>query len=437
MQFKLKATAAALGAFGAFTLGIGQANAAGFQLLEQNASGLGNAYSGTAALADNASTIFFNPAGMTYIPGMQVSVSVDAIDPSAKFQNTGSAISFVPGAGGVFNNGGDAGGWGFAPALYLTYMIDPKWSVGASFNAPFGLKTEYDAPWIGATLGIKSELKTYSFGLSGAYKATDTISIGGGVSYTKADATLTSAAIFPSLRFGTASLEGNDWAWSWNIGGLVQLTPDLRLGASYRSQTSYTIEGNISAPFVPPQLGGPVFIPASADLTTPGILTMSAVYQLTDKWQLMADVAWTEWSKFENLTVTSLGRVVQNNPENWQDTWRFAVGANYQINDQWKLRLGTAYDQGPVPGAINRTVRIPDNNRFWLAIGGQYKFTPKDLLDFGYAHLFINDASINQPAPGYVNPLDVCFIAKLTGVCVSGTYAEQVDILGLQYTHSF
>jgi long-chain fatty acid transport protein len=431
MEFKLRTIAAALSAMGAFAAGIGQANAAGFQLLEQNASGLGNAYSGTAALAEDASTIFYNAAGMTFLPGTQVSVGVSAIKPSAKFQNLGSAISFVPGAGGVFSNGGDAGQWGYPPAFYLSYALNPKAAIGFSFNAPFGLKTEYDAPWVGATLGIKSELETYSFGVSGAYKVTDTISLGGGVNYTKADATLTSAAVFPSLRFGTATLEGNDWAWSWNLGILAQVTPQLRLGASYRSESDYTIEGNISAPVVG------IVLPANADLTTPGVFTMSGAYQFTDKWQFTGDVAWTNWSKFANLTVTSLGVVVQNNPENWDDTWRFALGANYQVNEQWKLRLGTAYDQSPVTSALNRTVRIPDNNRFWLAIGGQYKFTPKDLVDFGYAHLFINDASINQPAPGYINPLDACANPALIARCVVGTYTESVDILALQYTHTF
>lgn len=102
--------------------------------------------------------------------------------------------------------------------------------------------------------------------------------------------------------------------------------------------------------------------------------------------------------------------------------WRYAIGVNYHANSKMTWRAGLAYDQAPVPDAIHRTPRIPDADRTWLAIGGQYRISPKSSLDFGYAHLFVKDSSIfHTTAP-----------PKLVGA-----YDNHVDILSVQYTHSF
>ena len=115
----------------------GAASAAAFQLWEQNASGIATAYAGSAAVADNASTIFFNPAGMTLLPGIQVSAGVAGVAPSYKFSNGGS--SGLLGAGG---DGGNAGGWSAVPNAYISWQLAPDWFVGLVVAAPFGLNTE-------------------------------------------------------------------------------------------------------------------------------------------------------------------------------------------------------------------------------------------------------------------------------------------------------
>lgn len=427
MKFRVKAIAAALGAVGA--LAAGQAMSAGFQLLEQNASALGNAYSGTAASAEDATTIFFNPAGMSFLSGTSAAISVDLVRPSAEFSpvNPNALLAYPP-RSGVFDDGGDAGDWAIVPALYFSYRLNPKVDLGFSINAPFGLKTEYTPSWVGRFHGIKSELQTMAIGASASYKITDTVSLGFGLTAQKADAELTSA-INPANLSAQSKLEGDDWGYGWNIGILAQVTPSTRIGASYRSEIKHEIEGSIV-------LTGPVFsTPASADVKLPGIFTFSATHQLNDKWELLADIAWTDWSVFDQLLVTvppspvfATG-VAQRIPENWDDTWRFAVGANYRYNERTKIRFGLAYDESPVPDQF-RTVRIPDNDRTWLALGVQFKITPKDALDIGYAHLFIDDASLNTPALGTQ-------AGAAAAIPLTGNYENSVDIVGFQYSRSF
>jgi len=137
--------------------------AAGFALVEQNASGLGNAYAGQAASAQDASTIFFNPAGMTLLPDAQLVVAGHLIQPSAKFSGTFSA----PVGGG---QGGDAGGLAFVPNLYFALPLTSSVSLGVGINAPFGLKTDYDAGWVGRFQALKSDLKTINVNPSIAWK---------------------------------------------------------------------------------------------------------------------------------------------------------------------------------------------------------------------------------------------------------------------------
>jgi len=438
MKVRLKAIAAAIGAVGAVALGASQANAAGFQLLEQNASALGNAYSGTAASAEDATTIFFNPAGMSLLPGTSAAISLDFVRPSAEFTalNPNPALAYPP-VTGFFDNGGDAGDWALVPAVYFSYRVNPKWDVGFSINAPFGLKTEYTPSFVGRFQGIKSELQTIALGASASYRITDTVSVGFGVTAQNADAELTSA--LTPVPGSQSKLEGDDWGYGWNIGILAQVTPSTRLGASYRSEIEHEISGTISlsSAAFPPFVSAPIAFgtPANADVKLPAIFTMSATHQLNDRWELLADIAWTDWSVFDRLLVTVPPSpvfptgVAQNIPENWDDTWRFAVGANYRYSDSLKFRFGLAYDESPVPDQF-RTVRIPDNDRTWVALGVQLKLSAKDALDIGYAHLFIDDASLNQPAPGTL-------AGAAAAIPLSGNYENSVDIVGFQYSRSF
>ena len=217
-------------------------DAAGIALTEQSASGLGNAYAGQAASAQDATTVFSNPAGMSFLPERrpQVVVGVAGIDANIKFSNSGGSTIPAAAAGTGSQpggNGGNAGSVIAVPNLYATLPVGEKLDVGLGITVPFGLKTEYDDTWIGRFQGIKSDLTTINYNLAVAYKVTDTISIGAGVNYQFLQADLTNAIVTaPTGAEGRTELLVQDGAWGWNLGALFQVSPDMRIGVSYRSR---------------------------------------------------------------------------------------------------------------------------------------------------------------------------------------------------------
>ena len=422
----------------------GLVSAAGFALIEQNASGLGNAYAGGAAVAEDASTVFFNPAGLSRISGNQLAVSGEAIGLSAKFQNQGStSLLGAPLTGG---NGGDAGGWAVVPNVYFATDIAPHWKFGVGINAPFGLKTDYDAGWAGRYQALESKVESININPSIAYQVNETVSVGAGMSAVYMKGNLSKAIDFGSIgaalgvpgsnpqnQDGAVKFDGSDWGYGYNLGALFQVTPDTRVGVAYRSKIKEELSGGqASYSGVPAAFAAsPLFSTtgAKASITLPESASLSAFSQIDSKWSVMGDVTWTKWSRFNELRLQfENGAPDSVTTENWKDTYRVSVGVSYQYGDSWKLRGGIAYDKSPVEDQY-RTARIPDHDRKWLAVGASYKVSGAGMLDFGYAHLFISDASINHAE------------TNSTGLPVGGTlignYSGSVDILGIQYTHNF
>jgi len=391
--------------------------AGGFAIGTQSGSGTGNAFAGGAAAADDASVAWYNPALMTLLPGKQVAGALHALKPSFKFENTSSTA-----AG---NDGGDGGDWAYVPNAFFTMAINPNLSFGLALNVPFGLKTEYDPAWRGRFLAIKSEIKTVNLNPSIAYKLSNTVSIGAGVSVQKLEADLTSVT-----GLGTQRLEADDIGYGFNLGVMVQATPSTRIGAAYRSAIKYDLEGDVKFSGSPASAAQ-----IRADLEVPASASLSVFSAISPKWEIMADATWTGWSSLKSLNVACasvsflvcpavgapLAGLVPTIPFNWKDTWRFGVGTNYKLSDQTKLRFGIAFDETPT-NDVDRTPRLPDEDRTWVALGVQYKPSKTSTLEIGYAHEFIKDASINQATP--------------IGTVV-GTFKNQADILSIQYSISF
>jgi long-chain fatty acid transport protein len=407
------------------------AGAAGFALLEQNASGLGNAYAGSAAVAADASTMYFNPAGLTQLPGMQAVVAGAGIGVQTQFSGTASQTPPTGIPLGT-NDGGNAGGWAFVPSLYFSAPIGDRWAVGLGVGAPFGLKTEYESNWMGRFLGIKSELTTINVNPSVAFKVNDSISLGAGVNWQKADATLSSAVILGPATQGVNELEADDDAWGWNVGALFKLGSDMRVGISYRSALDYTLNGNVTTTTSSGATVAAGTFPAQADIKFPDMALLSVVQQFGEKWQLLGDLQYTNWSTIGTINVvnTNNGATRDQLRFDFDNAWRIALGANYFSSEKWTFRGGLAWDQSPVNDQ-NRTVRLPDNDRYWISLGAQYKFGKGGALDFGYSHLFIQSPDINQSKQQVLpGPLTVTNN-------VTGSYDNSVDIIGVQLTWTF
>jgi long-chain fatty acid transport protein len=415
------------------------ASAAGFALIEQSASGMGNAFAGAAATAEDASTVFFNPAGMSRLEGAQVTVGAHLIDLSAKFSNSASSKPAAIVTNPLGGNGGDAGGLAVVPNVYFVMPIGDRLNFGVGVNAPFGLKTEYDDNWAGRFQGIKSELTTYNINPSLSFKVTDTFAVGAGLNYQHLDVDLTNAVVLGANTEGRADLNAKDDAWGWNVGVLFQPTPSTRVGASYRSKLDYKLEGTTS---VTTATGAPVAAASgatNADITLPDSFSLSLAQRLNDQWEFLADATFTRWSDINRVNIinSTNGTLRDSLVLDFQDTWRYSVGANYKLNDDWVLKGGVALDQSPVKGASSRSVRLPDNDRTWVSVGAAMKVRQSGKLDIGYSHLFIKNADINftrsQQAPGFTTPTP----APGTASTVAGSYTGSVDIFSVQYSISF
>lgn len=398
-----------------FVFASGAALGGGFGLAIQSGSGTGNAFSGGAAVVEDASVVWFNPAGMSFLPqGKQVSFGLTAVKTSHKFQNEASTGAFATGG-----DGGNGGGWGYIPNGYFAMDIDPKWSFGIGVNAPFGLKTNYDIGWQGQFVALKSKVESININPAVSYKASDTVSIGAGVSVQKLKAELTSF-VGPG---GIADLKADDTGFGFNLGVMVQATPRTRFGASYRSSIKYDLEGTATFSLAPAGNSN-----AEADLRVPDSASVSVFHDTGSKWELMGDITWTKWSTLQQLTVTrtsgpASGTTITTIPFDWDDTWRFGIGANYKLNGQTKIRLGVAYDETPT-NDTTRTPRLPGQERTWVAFGVQYKPSKAGALELGYAHEFIKDASVNNTVSG------------VPGALV-GKFENKADIFSVQYSHSF
>jgi long-chain fatty acid transport protein len=391
----------------------GAASASGFQLMEQNASGIGNAYAGSAAVAENASTIYFNPAGMTQLQDREISGGMAAIRTSYKFSNNGST---APGGGAATgSDGGDAGGWGFVPNGYASWALTKDVYAGIGISSPFGLKTEYASDWVGRFQSVSFDIKTINVNPSIAYRVNEKVSLGFGVNWQQINAEY--------VRQATASsqvkLKLDDSAWGWNAGALFTLSPSTKVGVSYRSAIKYSTTGSFS---------GASSDNAKADLKVPDTFILSVTQKLSDKWEMLGDVSRTGWSSIPKVDImnstTGSATPAQTLDTNFRSTWRVALGTNYKYTDAVKLKFGVAFDQAPVQSSDTRMASLPDNNRVWLSTGAQYKIDKASAIDVGIAYLYLKDSSINNnqdPTRGVVN----------------GTYSSSAWIMGAQYSLAF
>ncbi|MFW2373875.1 MAG: OmpP1/FadL family transporter [Gammaproteobacteria bacterium] len=439
-----------------------QVQASGFALIENSASGMGNAFAGGSAIADDASTVYFNPAGMTRLSGSQIIVAGHFISTAADYTDTGSTTNpLLPGGGGSLPGSNDDGGTSsLVPNFYYVTELGNDSFFGIGITVPFGLATEYDDGWVGRYTAVDSEVQTININPSFAARATDKLSVGFGLSIQYIEATLsnqldsaaiclkatasvdlttcntlmgTTATLASEPLDSSQSLSGDDWSIGWNIGVLYDLDEKSRLGVAYRSSVKQDLEGEVdftqSAALTNflTAVVSPLFVDTgiTASIELPETLSASYYRDVNDKLALMADITWTRWSNFDELVINfDNSQPTATIPENWDDSYRFALGINYRQDSSMIYRAGIAYDQTPIPSAEDRTPRIPGDNRTWLSFGLGYNFSADMSMDIGYSHLFVSDTDINNTDASFEHT-------------VTGTYEADVNILSAQLNFNF
>lgn len=355
--------------------------AGGFALREQSAEAQGNSFAGVAAGTDGLSAMFWNPATLTQhaSQGLVTEAVGNLIIPYSK--GTGNY--------GPLSSSGNLGSPTPVPASYMSYAISDDLVLGMGINAPFGLTTDANT-WAGLPHGDKSKVATYDFSPTVAYKISDMISVGAGLQINYMTVDLNNRNPANGLEF--ARFKGDDWGLGYTFGLLLEPSDATSIGIGFRSSIKQKLEGtgkNLLAGFPFGQIAAP--------FKSPETVTVGISHKATEQLTVKAGVEWTNWSRFKDLTITrtDTGAVVGSTPENWHDGWFYSLGADYDYSDDMTLRAGVAYEKSPVSDAF-RTVRMPDNDRYWASLGGSYKLTDRATASLAYSHVFMKDGGVVQ-----------------------------------------
>ncbi|EJN6827016.1 outer membrane protein transport protein [Vibrio cidicii] len=424
---------------------IHQAHAAGFQLAEYSATGLGRAYAGEAAMADNAGAQWRNPAMLTYLKGTQISVGAIYVNPNIDVKGEVRH----PMLGNSSASSEDFAHDAIIPNLYISHRYNGQLAIGFALGTNYGMETELSKDFTASHFGNEASVISKEANLNLAYQLNEQFSIGGGVRYIVAEGSF--GATTPAKNIiginpadgtpiqrpqGTTLkyMEGDDTAWGWQLGSAWQINESHRVGFTYKSEVELKLEGHAEG------IGfgfGTQQLPQLRDngymlLTLPATAELASFHQLTEKLAMHASVNWTDWSSFEKLeaNLDTIGTKMVK-VENWEDNYRFALGATYQWDTKLALRTGVAYDTSAVSDK-NRTITIPETDRTWLSIGASYLLTDDLTLDAGFTYIFAKDAKIKE-SRGYESDDK----AQLVGGAFEGEVSGNVWLVGVQASYRF
>ena len=369
------------------------AQAAGFMLTEQSAGSLGRAYAGVGVDGTDISGVFYNPATMTLHPGTQI---------QAGFVAVGLDLAYE-GNNGATENG--AANTQPIPFGYISHQMTDNMWIGLSMTVPFGMGTEFDDNWALAGRGISAQVLTFDFNPNVAWKLSDKVSLGAGLSiqYASADLKMKHQAADQDIASLDSEVDADSIAWGWNIGLMWSPLDNLRFGLSYRSSVNHNADGDLTIdnaringiPITADMAGASEGLArvydsmgvydASATLATPAWAMATAAWDVNDLVSLYATFRWTDWSSFDELTIKSV--TSSTIPNKWQDTYLFSVGTDLRFTNWWTFRAGIGYETSPIDNPEYRTAIIPDADRWWFALGSSFKATDNLQLDVSAAWL--------------------------------------------------
>lgn len=401
MKMTMKAAAAAVMAVCAASA----AHAAGFMLTEQSAGALGRAYAGVGVDGTDISGVYYNPATMTLHPGTQIQAGFVAVGLDLAFDG----VDNQTGTNRITENG--QYNTQAIPHGYISHQLNDSMWVGLAMTVPFGMGTEYDDNWDWGNRGISAEVLTFDFNPNVAWKVSDKLSLGAGMSiqYAAADLKMRDKVAYGALTdIGdiNGEVDADSWAWGFNLGLMWSPLDNVRFGLSYRSKINHNADGDFTLDnFVPGKdagsageilqgmqglLGNPQN--ATATISTPAWLMATAAWDVNDLLSLYATFRWTDWSSFDTLDIKSSAldmthhgvKTVENH---WQDTYLVSVGADLRFANWWTFRAGIGYETSAVDDPKYRTAIIPDADRLWLALGSSFKATENMQIDVSAAWL--------------------------------------------------
>lgn len=422
---------------GAATLLAGPAFAGGFYLQEQSPVAVGRAFAGEAAIASDASTVFFNPAGMTKLGAMTFTNGAHLLLIDSAESDRGSTRTLAATGASSATGGGDGGNPFDRPVLIpaafgaMRVGDKPLW-LGLAITAPFGMKVAYDDGWFGRYDSLTSNVKTFNIQPSAAYALSDRLSIGVGLDVQYMDGKLSNA--LPNMATtdadGQLRVDGKDVAFGWNAGVLADLGK-IRLGAHYRSGIRHELKGDLTISGLQGALAaGNVDVRSHTRVNLPDIATLSIVVGANRPWRLLASGSWYNWSVFRDIRIVPETGGPRVSEQNYKDTWSSSLGVEHDVRPGLTLRAGAMHDGGPTRDGF-RTTRVPGGDRIWTSAGASVALTHRMTADFSYAHVFIDGADVARTERFYVGS------AAETAVTTRSRDSGHVDMAAVSVTARF
>ncbi|MCA0951777.1 outer membrane protein transport protein [Shewanella chilikensis] len=448
MKKQLIAVAIAASFVGATT----QVQAAGFQLAESSATGLGRAFAGEAAMADNPAVQGRNPAMLSYLEGRQISAGAIYVMPEVDAMGRVSLTSLSdkqPFSVTMNADALDVADNAAVPNFYYSNQLNDSWTWGLALNSNYGLSTELPAAHAASIFGNKTAITTVELNTNIAYRIDEHFTVGAGLRGVYGDGEIGASVpgwiegvrAIPGLPAEVTSrlpaagtelkhLEGDDFGYGWQVGASWQINANHRLGIAYHSHVELDLDGQARGLVY---TGGNAEVDGYLPLELPAFAELASYHQLTDNWAMHASINWTDWSVFNKLVAYFPGEqkpvgglesdLVKE--ENFKDNWRFALGTSYQLNNAWLLRAGVALDKTAVDDEY-RTITIPDTDRLWFSVGAGYAPSKNLTVDLGLTYIRAHgDAPINETQK----------LMGLAQVAFQGDASGHVWLAGLQVTY--
>jgi long-chain fatty acid transport protein len=453
------------------------AMASGYRFGSQSVAAQGSA-DANAAEANDPSTIFYNPAGLSRLEGTQIQAGATVVVPHSTFNDTGST-HFT----GAKTGGTAAADYApdsvTAPSFYASKKLNDQWSVGLGVFVPYGAKINYGNTWTGRYSLTNIKLEAVTLNPSVSFKLNEHHAFGFGINAEHMEADLAQAvdlpgsiaalsagpgaaqgallikqivalggnpAVLGAIKDGHGAFDGKDWGYGFNLGYLFTLDQNTRFGLAYRSSISHQMKGSAVWDFstiTTDPIVNKVLAAASnhgnsaalVSLRTPETVSANVFHQFDSKWAGMADVTWTRNNRMGDLHIQFPGTAEGDEVirQQWKNTVRVSLGGNYAYNESLTLRAGIAYDQSPVKNAELTHPALPDSDRYQYSVGANFKLNPNSSIDLAYSYLDFKDARTNYS--NNCNPLMTTCTGN--GETTRGLYQTHLQLVGIAYNYKF
>lgn len=372
---------------------------AGFSLLEQSTIGMGRSLAGMTAETDEPSALFFNPSAIGFMDHAAVTGGLHILTGDVRIKDRGSSASLGQ------RGSGDLEGWAVIPNFSFVYPFENGISIGFTSSATSGARTIYPWDWRGRYAAVDTDVAVMELQPSISYQINENLTIGAGFIIQYAQMTIDQALPCPMPGFLPAfdtriHMEGDTFAYGYSVGLTWKPLKHTTVGLAYRSSMTYKMSMDVdyrSAAAVNANIyENAMGDGAHCNLRFPQVVNFGIVQELTDKWRVMADLAWTDWSVMKRMKMKF--RTGQESVEemDWHDSWRLALGTDYQINDKWRVSCGFAADEAAAKRYYHKTAKLPDCTRYWFSAGVAYQITDNVRIDFSWMHLLYNSERIQQ-----------------------------------------